>query len=228
MTRARTRLGREYAYTPDGDELPHFMPHNRPPAGLMPPVLDAGIAELDDLRTRISVAEHELIPLTTGFGHSDGWESAAAEAREADAHANAVAAREGKRITNPAAHLDALRKRRDQLEAEVASLKGARRMVTIELLNTREEEKSNTTYAEAIGDARAALAEATAGVVSKAEALAIALARAEWVQDNLPWDPTTSLHLGDVWPAAHTTLGPTGNIGEPVPLADILAAINTL
>lgn len=222
MTRKRTRPAVDLN---DGGA---FRRENRPPDALLPKEFREALAEIDTLGERLSEASKALAEM--GGPHGTGkWPHLEAAAREADAKASAVAAREGRKIENLTANLDALRRRRDEAMATIGALNGAVSLVMGDLATIREGAKANlSAHDKAIAAARAQLRRATAEVATAAKAVATAIAVREWLVDHAPFDDTVELDAAAVVHGLDAALGGAGRSVQPVRLDTILDAINDL
>lgn len=204
---------------PGRNEDRPFDPGIRPPDEMMPEPLKPYIAEYDRLRAQLGAIEAEVVatdPLYT---------AGLAEARQADGRAIGQAAREGKTLDNPTAHVDAFNAQRQSLQDRVQAYKEAIKLTVGDLLTVYNQVVDNHT-SEAADKARADLVKATALVAKRAQTLVDQLALTDWLKDARRYD--ASIQLPGTT-AAPWLVGKTGPGGDyPGLLADVLDSINNL
>ena len=207
MTTTTTRIRRSEANMGSA-----WLPYNRPPLKSLPAPLAKLLTEHDEITARLEAAEETLAD------YRDNYPAKLKEAQDADAQANADAARHGKPI-NATAHVDALRIAKENAEATQAAMTQAKSNVFNEAWDAKDTAREDPKYATATDKARAEIAEAAAPLLVAITAATEAAALEEWVTEGLPYDTTAALSVNDLM---------SSDGGRTVTAAQIIAALTRI
>ncbi len=197
----------------------YLNPNVRPPAQHLPKAFAKIAAERDDIEGRKQKAARELLDL------NQNWRVYEDKARRSDADAGAKAARAGTTLDNPMANVDALRRRKEELENEVESLGNAHRLVLNDYSEIREAEKGKPIYAEAVAKAQARMQAAANELRAAAAEAGPVLGVYSWVCENGAYDGSTSLVALEVAPGLARHIGDSATHHTPVSVEQIANAI---
>lgn len=197
----------------------YLNPNVRPPAHLIPKPFVKIVAERDDISGRLAQADRERRDL------SDNWVVYEGKAKRADADAGAQAARAGKTLDNPMANVDALRRRKEELENQIESLGNALKLVFNDYSEIREAEKGKPAYAEAVAKAQVRMQAAANELRAAAAEAGPALGVHAWVCENGAYDGSTSLVALEVAPGLANYIGDAATTRTPVSVEQIAHAI---
>jgi hypothetical protein len=192
MSRLRTRTGNAPELVDTG---------SRPPADLLPAPLRELAAEYDSVTARYYAVERTI----NDFRATEGAQLEAA--KEADAKANAKAARSGKPIATT--NVDALLKARADADADLASLTDARRLVAIDFYELLSVEREGDVHNKALDAARVKLTKAAAQFQEAITEAVRAKSVHEWV-GGLPFDGSDAVLAEDLVPGLRV-----GNTNPP-------------
>lgn len=196
------------------------LPHNRPPADLIPATFAPLMAEFDQLRAECEHASQDLREM------DENWAVLRMEAIRADARSAMTAARDGRPIPVNEA-VNELDTRRDAVSARRVGLAIAVEALPNDLNEVRYAEQENPAYTEHVTKARAELRKATAQVRTKAAALARAVALREWIVEQRPWDEGVQFAATDFVHGLQPSMQGTHN-PPTTSLDDMLDAIDNL
>jgi len=201
---------------PDGDFL---NPNVRPPATAMPKAFHALVEEHDKIVAQRHQVQRALREL------NQNWIVHEAAAKKADAQAGARAARAGTMLDNPTEHADALRRRKEELENDMATLGDALKLVLHDFYAIRSEEAAKPAYARAVAKAQARMQAAANELRAAAAEAAPVLGVYGWVCDNVAYDGSTALVALEVAPGLAGHIGDANAARTAVSVADIARAV---